>query len=133
MSSGSEAMSEQSSSVREGAGYDEVYPLGRGPEEGLTWSLEREPSAHSPNEEEEEDYEADGGEDREEVEEGEGGEERKDKEEESDEGGHEESDEPIDQTDEMDSRPFILPKIWTVNDFYPTISQRVFNTLRDRH
>ena len=122
MSSGSEAMSEQSSSVRVGAGYDEVYPLGRGPEEGLTWSLEREPSAHSPNEEEEEDYEADGGEDREEVEEGEGGEERKDKEEESDEGGHEESDEPINQTDEMDSRPFILPKIWTVNDFYPTMS-----------
>ena len=93
MSSGSEATSEQSSLVHEGAGYDEVYPLGRGPEEGLTWSLEREPSAHSPNEEEEEDYEADGGEDGEEVE---GGEERKDKEEESDEGGHEESDEPID-------------------------------------
>ena len=31
------------------------------------------------------------------------------------------------------SRPFILPKIWTVNDFYPTMSQRVFNTLQDRH
>ena len=125
-------MSEQLSSVREGAGYNEVYPSSRG-SKGLTQSPEREPSAHSPNEEEEEDYEVDGGEDREEVEEGEGGEERKDKEEESDEGGHEESDEPIDQTDGMDSRPFILPKIWTVNDFYPTISQRVFNTLRDRH
>ena len=31
------------------------------------------------------------------------------------------------------SRPFILPKIWTVNDFYPTMSQMVFNTLKDCH
>ena len=33
----------------------------------------------------------------------------------------------------MGNRLFILPKIWTVNDFYPTMSQRVFNTLHDRH
>ena len=31
------------------------------------------------------------------------------------------------------SRPFIIPKIWTVNDFYLTMSQRVFNTLYDHH
>ena len=114
-------------SVREGAGYDEIYPSGRGPEEGLIWSPEREPSAHSPNDEKEEDYEANGGEEGEKVEEGEGGGER----EESDEGSHEESDELIYQTDGRGSRPFILPKIWMMNDFYPTMSQRVFNTLRD--
>ena len=30
-------------------------------------------------------------------------------------------------------RPFILPKKWTVNDFLPTMSNKVFNTLRDRY
>ena len=29
-------------------------------------------------------------------------------------------------------RPFILSLIWTVNDFYPTMSPNVFNKLRDR-
>ena len=29
-------------------------------------------------------------------------------------------------------RPFILPLIWTVNDFYLTMSPNVFNKLRDR-
>ena len=96
MSSGSEAMSEQSSSVHEGAGYDDVYPSGHGPKEGLTQSLEREPFAHSPDDEKVEDYEADGREDREEVEEVEEEEEKEDDEKESDEGGHEESDESID-------------------------------------
>ena len=122
MLGGSEATSEQLSSVCEGVGYDEVYPSGRGPNEGLTWSPEREPSAHSPDDEKEEDYEADGGKNGEDVEEGEGGEEREDEEEESDEGGHKESDELIDQTDGIGSKSFILPKIWTVNDFYPTMS-----------
>ena len=74
-------------------GYDEIYLSGRGPEEGLIWSPEREPSAHSPNDEKEEDYEANGGEDKEEVEEEE---EKEDDEKESDEGGHEECDESID-------------------------------------
>ena len=71
--------SEQSPLVREGASYDEFYLSSRGPEEGLTWPPKREPFAHSPNDEEEEDYEADGGEDGEEVEEGKGGEERRGK------------------------------------------------------
>ena len=30
-----------------------------------------------------------------------------------------------------DDRPFILPKKWTVNDFLPTMSNKVFNTLCD--
>ena len=29
--------------------------------------------------------------------------------------------------------PFILPKIWTVNDFMPTMSIEVFNTLQDHY
>ena len=41
-----EAMSELSSSVREGVGYDKVYPLGREPEEDFPRSPEREPSTH---------------------------------------------------------------------------------------
>ena len=45
-----EATSEQSS-VRDGAGYDEVFPSGHKPEEGFSWSLERETSAQSSDEE----------------------------------------------------------------------------------
>ncbi|KAK9993564.1 hypothetical protein SO802_023267 [Lithocarpus litseifolius] len=29
--------------------------------------------------------------------------------------------------------PFILPKIWTINDFLPKMSEKVFNNLRDRY
>ena len=49
-----EVTSEQSLSVRKGAGYDKVYPLGHQPMEDLKWSLERGPSTHSLTEEEEE-------------------------------------------------------------------------------
>ena len=59
MSGDREETSEKSSSVREGAGYDEVYSLRQEPEEDVTWSLERKPSAHSFVEEEEEEYEED--------------------------------------------------------------------------
>ena len=31
------------------------------------------------------------------------------------------------------THPFILPKIWTVNDFMPTMSTEVFNTLQDHY
>ena len=79
MSGDREATSEQSSSICEGTGYDEVYSSGHGPKEGLTQSPERESSAHSLDDEEEEDYEANGGKDGEEVEETEGGEERRGK------------------------------------------------------
>ena len=67
-----EATSEQSSSVHKGASYDQVYPSGHGPEEGLSWSLRREPFAHS-FVDEDEDY------DGEEVEEREGDEDEFDK------------------------------------------------------
>ena len=52
-----EVTSKQSSSVRERTGYDEVYPSGCELEEDVPWSPKREPSAHSPTEEEEEDEE----------------------------------------------------------------------------
>ena len=32
-----------------------------------------------------------------------------------------------------DDCPFILPKKWTVDDFLSTMSDKVFNTLRDRY
>jgi len=44
MSGHSEATSEQLS-VREGVDYDEVFPSGHRSKEGLSWLLEREPSA----------------------------------------------------------------------------------------
>ena len=44
MSGDREGMSEQSSSVREGAGYDEVHLSGHEPmAKDFTWSPEREP------------------------------------------------------------------------------------------
>ena len=60
-------ISEQSL-VREGAGYDEVYQTGQVPEEGHSWSLERETSACSPDEDGENYI---GKEDKEEIDEGE--------------------------------------------------------------
>ena len=118
-----EATSEQSSS-REGTGYDEVFQSSHEPEEGLSWSSKRETLAHSPDEE----VESCDGE--------EGEEEEVDKgEDEGDEGGEEEEDD--EDEGEVDrrtpkggnsgsprdghTRPFILPKIWTVNDFKPTM------------
>jgi len=47
------AMSELSSSVCKGTGYEEIYLLGRKPKEDFPWSLEREMSAHSLHDEEE--------------------------------------------------------------------------------
>ena len=44
-----EVMSEQSS-VRDGAGYDEVFPSGHEPKEGFSWLSERETSAQSSDE-----------------------------------------------------------------------------------
>ena len=31
------------------------------------------------------------------------------------------------------TRPFILPKIWTVNNFLPTMTAKIFKDLRDRY
>ena len=71
--------------------------------------------------------------------EGEEGEEKDNvdgEEEEEEEGEEEEMDdegdeERVSQVDSDGPRPFILPLIWTVNDFYPTISPNVFKKLRD--
>ena len=71
MSIGRKVTSEQSSSVHEGKGYNEIYQSGHEPMEDFTWSPEREPSTHSPTEAKE--YigdEGDGEEGEEEEEEG---------------------------------------------------------------
>ena len=132
MSGDREAMSEHSSSVREVAGYVEVYPLGCQLEDDVTQSPKREPSVHSATEEEEEEYEKDeegeeeGDKDEEEEVEGER------EEEEDDEGGDEEDlDKAVGQVNSSGPRPFILPLIWMVNDFYPIMSPQVFNKLCD--
>ena len=57
-------------SVYEEAGYDEVYPSGYGPKEGSSWSLKRESSAYSPDDEE--DFDREGVEEDDEYDEGEG-------------------------------------------------------------
>ena len=131
MLSDREAMSEQSLSVHEGVGYDEVYLLGCELEQDVTWSLKREPFAHSLVKEEKEECEEDeeGKEEGDEEEEGkEEGEGEEDDEEDDNEGGDTEM---VGQVDSDGLRPFILPLIWTVNNFYPTMSPNVFNKLRD--
>ena len=79
--------------------------------------LEREQSVHSLAEEEEEykeDEEAVGDED-----EGGKGESEGDDEDDVEEVKRQEVDDG--------SRPFILPLIWTINDFYPTMFANIFN------
>ena len=112
-------------------GYDEVFQSGHEPEEGFSWSLERETSAHSLDEE---------------VESYDGEEEEVEGEDKGDEGGEEgEDDGDEGEVDERTSEggssgslgdghtcPFILPKMWTINDFKPMMSAKVFKNLRDR-
>ena len=70
MSGGREATGEQLLLVHEGASYDEVYLSGHGPEEGSSWSSEREPSAYSPDDKE--DFDEKGVEEEDEYDEGNG-------------------------------------------------------------
>ena len=111
----SEALSEQSC-VREEVGYDEVYPSGQC---DLSASYpKRDPSTNSPFEEEDEDSDEDRSEsDMDEV------------------LGDEESNESSLRTvvGPGSLRNFVLPLIWTVNDFSSTIQRKHFNTLRDRY
>ncbi|KAL0000999.1 hypothetical protein SO802_014780 [Lithocarpus litseifolius] len=116
-------MSELSLSVCEGVGYNEVYPLGHEPEEDFPRSPKRESSTHSPNDEKEDEDED------EDDEENDNGDEHEEGVEE-DEGDQSEGGEAVDQVD-GDTWPFILPLMWTVNDFYPKMPGKVFNTLRD--
>ena len=109
-----EATSEQSS-VREGAGYDEVFQWKvmmkrkvRKKKEKRVWMRVDEGG-------EDEEHR---GEDDEDEDEGKGDER-------ASEGGS--SGNPGDGH----TRPFILPKIWTVNDFKPTMTTNIFKNLRD--
>ena len=115
-----EVTSEQLS-VREGAGYDEVFQSGHEPEEGLSLSSKRETTARSFDDEaESHDREVEKGGSDVEVEDHEDeGVASKEGSSGSDEDGH--------------THPFILPKIWTVNDFMPTMTKKVFKELRDRY
>ena len=126
-----EVTSEQLS-VYEGAGYNEVFRLGHEPEEGFSWSSERETLAQFPDEEVEscrgEGEEGMVGKGEDENDEGE--------EEREDDGDEDDSDKKTSEGTSgspEDDCPFILPKIWTVNDFLPTMSAKVFNTLWDRY
>ena len=50
-----------------------------------------------------------------------------------DDGGQETSEGVLGNPRDGHTHPFILLKIWTVNDFMSTMSAKVFNTLRDRY
>ena len=116
MSGDREATSEQSLSVHEGADYKEVYLSGYEPmAQNLTWSSKGESSAHSLAKEEEE------------------GDENECKQEEGEEEeDHGEGDRAVGEVEDDDHRPFIVPLIWTVDDFYPTMLLKVFNNLYNR-
>ena len=122
-------MSEQLS-VCEGAGYDEVFQSGHEPEEGFSQSSEKETFAYS--------YSLDngvesyGGEGEEEREEGdEGGEEGKDDWDEGEVDGRAFEEGSSGSPRDGHIRPFILPKMWTVNDFKPMMTTNIFKNLRD--
>ena len=117
-------------------GYDEVFLSGHEPEEGLSWSSKRKASIHSLDKEVESCDVEEGEEEK--VDEGkeegdEGGEEGEDDREEGEvderslEGGS--SGSPRDRH----TRLFILPKMWTVNDFKPTMTANIFKNLRDHY
>ena len=129
-------ISEQSS-VHEKASYDEVFQTGHEPEEGHSWSSERDTLARFPDEDGD-NYIREG--DEEEIDEGDVNGEG---EVEGDEGMEGEGDE-----NDMDERtlevgssgspgsghahPFILPQMWTVNDFLSKMTTNIFKNLRDR-
>ena len=124
-------------SVCEGAGYDEIFPFGHEPKESFSWSSERESSAHSPDEGESYD-----GEEVEDVEGGkdkcsEGEEDKKyGQEDDGDEGKGDETaleGGDLESLEDGHTRPFILPKMWTVNDFKSTMMTNIFKNLRDHY
>ena len=122
-------------------GYDEVFRSSHEPEEGFSWLLERETSAQ-PSDEELESYrgedegvmnsEEDEGVMSNKEDEGEGRESDGD----NNDGDKENSDEEaLDSTlgAPRDDCPFILPKIWTINDFLSMMLEKVFKTLRGHY
>ena len=130
-----EVTSEQSSSVREGEGYDEVCPSGHGPKKGSSWSSKKKPFAYSLNDEE--DFNGEGVEEKDEYDEGEG--ENEEEYEGEGDGGKDEGDESASEEGSLGSskdghtHPFILPTIWTINDFKPPMTTNIFKTLQDRY
>ena len=128
-----EAMSEQSS-VREGASYDEVFQTGDEPEEGLSWLSEREMSTHSADEE----AESCVGEGEKEMVEDDEREVEGNEEEENDEDEGDVNERALEVRSSGSprsghARPFILPQMWTVNDFLPKMTVNIFKNLRDRY
>ena len=114
----SEASSEQSC-VCEGASYDEVYPFSQ--DDPATSSDERVPSANSPSTEEDKDSNVDGSES------GSG----KDL---NNEENVRNAKSPIRFIIGPDGlRKFLLPHMWTVNEFNSTIKRPHFETLRERY
>ena len=132
MPSDREATSEQSSSIYEGADYNEVYSSRREPLKYLTWSPKRKLSAYSFAEGEDKEYVGDEeeGEDKDDdEEEGEGEEEGN-----GDVGeNHWEGDGAVSEVTGSCHKPFILPLIWTMNNFYPTMSLKVLNNLLNHY
>ena len=128
-----EAMSEQLS-VCEGASYDEVFQTGDEPAEGLSWLSERETSAYSPDEE----AESCVGEGEEEMVEDDEREVEGNEEEENDEDKGDMNERALEVKSSGSLRsghahPFILPQMWTVNDFLPKMMVNIFKNLRDRY
>ena len=110
----SEGLSEQSC-VREGASYDEVYPLGQ--DDPSTSYDKRVPSANSPFMNEDEDLDVD--------------ELESDSNDEKDIGNDES---PIQSVIGPDGLwKFIMLPLWTVNGFNSSIRQKHFNTLREKY
>ena len=98
--------------VREGEGYDEVYPLGQ--DDLGTSSNERVLSANSPSKEDD-DLEVDGSEN-----------------DSNEDIGNAEL--PIQSIISPNGfREFIILLLWTINDFNSSIKQQHFNTLREKH
>ena len=118
----SDASSDQSS-VRNGAGYDEVF--GSGQESNVfSESLGRETSTQSPSDNVEDYVEGVGEKILGEVE----GERESDKDEEEDDGDEESHEEA--SISPRGNRPFILPEDWAVNKVLPKISENIFTKLR---
>ena len=130
-----EATSELSSSVREGASYDEVFLSRRELGEYSPQSPEREPSTQSLSDENKEEDEGDiEGDEYDEGEEDEGdGEDEEDGEDDEEDKGTPSEGVDLGGQEDSSARPFILFAIWTVNDFYLTMYPKVFNTLRDHY
>ncbi|KAK9998057.1 hypothetical protein SO802_017660 [Lithocarpus litseifolius] len=118
----SEETSSEQSSVRDGAGYDEVYQRGHESGDDFSLSSEDESLIQSCDEE--------GGDDDGVIRKG-GGDDARESGSNRGSSGGENSESTSGGSG--DDRPFILPKEWTVNHFLPSMTDKVFNLLRARY